>query len=64
MKSTLHSGNPLHPHGSDIIIQSTTLKVGKPVPEGWRVMTGNNNYSEIMRIVYRMELEIEAEAGT
>ncbi len=65
MSNILISGDPLDPQGSDLIHQTTSLDVGKPVPEGWRVMTGNNLTSTITRTAYRDELdgygEVESE---
>jgi len=52
----LIDGDPLDPSDNDIIVQSRSLDVGKPVPEGWRVMSGNSDWSTIMRIVYRFEI--------
>lgn len=57
--NTLHDGDPLEPSSMDIIIQEGSLPVGESVPEGWRVMTGNNSTSLVMRIVYRYEIEDE-----
>jgi hypothetical protein len=57
MKNTLFQGDPLDPNDTDIIIQETRLDVGKTVPDGWRVMSGNKNFSSIMRISFRFEIE-------
>lgn len=55
--SHLVSGDPLTPLGSDVIVQIGVLSVGRPVPEGWRVLTGNSNVSKIARVVLRCEVE-------
>ncbi len=57
MTNILISGDPMEPSSTDMIHQTASLKVGEPVPEGWRVMTGNNLYSEITRTAYRYEIE-------
>lgn len=57
MENMLIEGNPLQPADTDIIVQRDRLDVGKPVPSGWRVMTGNHETSLIMRIAYRYEIE-------
>ena len=58
--STLHQGSPVDPCSSDIIIQEGRLDVGEEVPTGWQVMDGNPTSSLVMRIVYRYQLEDEA----
>jgi len=58
----LISGDPLNPAGSDLIHQTDYLDVGLPVPEGWRVMTGNMMTSEITRTAYREEIPGYGEA--
>jgi len=57
MTNILIEGDPLAPSDTDIIAQSDRLDVGKPVPDGWRVMTGNETTSLIMRIAYRYEID-------
>ena len=57
MQNYLISGDPLDPSGSDLIAQVEQLAVGKPVPEGWRVLSGNLTYSSIARVCYRYEAE-------
>lgn len=57
MTNYLVSGDPLAPSSSDLIAQLDTLKVGAPVPKGWRVMSGNSEYSSIARVVMRYEVE-------
>ncbi len=54
--TTLHVGDPLNPDDTDILIQSGWLYVGDPVPAGWRVMTGNDRDSLVMRVAYRYEV--------
>ncbi len=56
-RSRLVEGDPLHPDDTDVIVQFASLKVGKPVPSGWRVMTGNINFSLVSRVVYRYEVD-------
>lgn len=51
------SGDPLAPESNDLIAQLDTLAVGKPVPEGWRVLSGNERFSSIARVIYRFEAE-------
>lgn len=58
IKTTLFEGDPLESLSTDILIQTARLDVGKPVPDTWRVMTGNSFDSLIMRIVYRYELDL------
>lgn len=55
----LIEGDALNPTDSDIILQTGRLSVGESVPDGWRVMTGNNTDSLVMRAVYRFEIEGE-----
>ena len=50
-------GNALSPGENDIIYLEGRLDVGKPVPEGWRVLTGNNINSLVVWVGYRYELE-------
>lgn len=52
----LARGNPLEPSDYDLIVQTDTLAVGKPVPEGWTVTTGNMHNSEIVRVAMRYEI--------
>ncbi len=63
MRHTLIEGDPMSPSGSDLIAQTDTLDVDKPVPEGWRVLTGNERFSLIGRIAFRSELEEDADEG-
>lgn len=65
MNNVLIKGDPLEPSSSDVIAQFTWLKVGEPVPEGWRVLDGNTQSSEIARVVMRYEIECNTpiEAG-
>ena len=53
----LVSGDPLSPQAGDVIAQIAILNVGAFVPNGWRVLTGNNNVSKIARVVLRGEIE-------
>ena len=57
--NTLIDGDPLNPCGTDLIAQVSTILVGDPVPEGWRVLTGNSTYSQIARVAHRFEIEGE-----
>tara|TARA_R110000787_G_scaffold240348_1_gene346629 strand:- start:311 stop:811 length:501 start_codon:yes stop_codon:yes gene_type:complete len=61
MENTLFSGDPMNPEDADMIVQSDHLQTGKPVPDGWRVMSGSAEWSLIMRVAYRYEIETEAE---
>lgn len=49
-------GNPLEPSDYDLIVQTDTLDVGKPVPPGWSVTSGNMHESEIVRVAMRYEI--------
>lgn len=53
----LLEGDPLDPSGCDLIVQLARLPVGQPVPEGWRVLTGNEHTSQIARVAMRYEIE-------
>jgi hypothetical protein len=57
MMTTNHliSGDPLSPASTDLIAQTANLPVGEPVPEGWRVLTGNERTSLIGRLAYRRD---------
>ncbi len=57
MANILIEGDPLDPSSGDLIAQTATLEVGKPVPEGWRVMSGGHAYSQIARVAMRYEIE-------
>lgn len=52
----LLEGDALTPESTDIIIQRGYLRVGKPVPEGWRVLSGNQYESTVYRVAYRYEI--------
>lgn len=54
----LVSGDALSPQPSDIIAAFATITVDQPVPEGWRILSGNNLVSTVAFIGYRYELEI------
>lgn len=56
MQNTLISGDPLNPCSTDLIAQLRQLPVGQPVPEGWRVLSGNLTHSTIARVAYRFEV--------
>lgn len=55
--NTLVTGDPLSPDPHDIIAQFDHLPVGEPLPDGWRVLSGNVHHSAIGRLVYRFECE-------
>lgn len=55
--NTLLTGDPLDPSSTDLIVQKAFLPFGDPVPDGWRVLTGNNWASEVARVAYRFEIE-------
>lgn len=57
VSNTLIGGDPMKPNTQDLIAQQGTLPVGKPVPRGWRVLTGNASYSLVARVAYREEIE-------
>lgn len=56
------SGDPLNPDSGDLIAQVGTLEVGKPVPDGWRVLTGNERASQVARVAMRYEIDSRLEA--
>lgn len=59
MENFLLKGDALNPQSTDIIAQFRTLAVGAPVPDGWRVLSGNERFSEIARVAFRFECEEE-----
>lgn len=60
-KNILARGDALEPDDMDLIVQIMLLDVGKPVPRGWRVTSGNIHHSEIVRVIPRFELELESD---
>lgn len=54
---TLLEGDPMDPQSTDLIVEQKRLAIGRPVPDGWRVLTGNMNDSLIARVAYRYEIE-------
>jgi hypothetical protein len=60
MQNYLVSGDPMEPCPTDLIAQRALLKVGLPIPEGWRVLTGNARDSVIARVAFRYEIEEES----
>lgn len=60
IRSTIIDGDALDPSSTDLLAQVATLVVGEPVPEGWRVLTGNERTSQIARVAYRYEIEAES----
>jgi hypothetical protein len=58
-ENRLIEGDAVNPESTDIILQKGSLAVGKPVPDGWRVLTGNNFTSEVWRVAHRYEIEEE-----
>lgn len=63
MTFQLLRGDPMAPSSTDILAQFASLAVGKSVPDGWRVLSGNPRESEIVRVAYRYEVEEAAERG-
>lgn len=57
MRFVLISGCPMSPSSTDVLAQFDSLRVGLPVPDGWRVLSGNSERSEIARVAYRYEIE-------
>lgn len=55
-RNKLVEGDPMDPSGGDVIVQFATLAVGRPVPDGWRVLDGNVHTSQIARVVKRYEI--------
>ena len=60
MRFVLISGDPMAPASTDTIAQFQRLAVGLAVPDGWRVLSGNERESEIARVAYRYEIEEES----
>jgi hypothetical protein len=60
MQNFLISGDALNPSSTDLIAQTASLDVGKRVPNGWRVLSGNERQSTIARVCYRYEAETDA----
>lgn len=60
MTNYLLSGDPLEPSSTDLIAQTKSLAVGLAVPEGWRVLSGNERESTIGRVAFRYEAEEES----
>lgn len=58
----LFEGDAFEQDDSDIIVQKGYLPVGKPIPDGWRVLTGNSTNSVVYRVAYRYEIEDEPAA--
>jgi hypothetical protein len=61
MTNILISGDALAPCSTDLIAQTKRLAVGERVPEGWRVLSGNERESTIARVAFRFEAEEESE---
>jgi hypothetical protein len=61
MACHLIQGDPMAPASTDLLAQTDSLFVGNPVPDGWRVLSGNHRTSLIGRVAYRYEVE-ESEA--
>lgn len=57
MQRYLISGDPLAPSSGDMIAETQSLAVDAAVPDGWRVLSGNERFSLIGRIALRYELE-------
>lgn len=60
MTNHLVRGDPMAPAPTDLIAQTRMIDVGKTVPLGWRVLSGNQFHSEIGRLAYRFEIEEES----
>jgi hypothetical protein len=58
LKSTIiNPADNNDPAANDLFAQTATIKVGDAVPDGWRVLSGNNNTSTIARVAMRHEVE-------
>lgn len=57
----LIKGDALHPNNCDLLALTGCLNVGLPVPDGWRVITGNQRSSLVAIIAMRYECEGWAE---
>lgn len=57
MENILLRGDPLSPSDCDMIAQLDLLPVGDPIPPGWRVLSGNDRYSQIARVALRYEMD-------
>jgi len=56
-ENTLIKGDPMKPDDLDLIAQQKWLPTEDAVPDGWRILTGNNHRSLIARLAYRFEIE-------
>lgn len=56
-ENKLLEGDPLTPDRFDLTVQIGSLPLKHPIPDGWRVLTGNNFYSKIARVAYRYQIE-------
>jgi len=54
-KYTLVEGDAMVPEAYDLLTCVGRLAVGEPVPEGWRVVSGNNSSSLVVATAYRIE---------
>lgn len=59
LENQLVEGDAMEPLSTDLILQRGRLNVGRAVPQGWRVLTGNQFHSEVVRVAYRFEIEEE-----
>lgn len=50
-------GDGLAPQATDILYQEGVLAVGKRVPPGWQVLTGNSHDSFVVRVGYRHDVQ-------
>ena len=57
IENHLLQGDAITPTDTDLIAQLGMLDVGEPVPEGWRVLSGNALFSSVGRVAYRYEIE-------
>ena len=55
--SVILEGMALEPNSLDLIALKGRLDVGEPIPNGWRVMTGNSLHSLVVAVAYREEIE-------
>ena len=59
MTNYLLKGDPMHPSPQDMIAQTKTSEIGKPVPEGWRVLGNSKSWYLLGRVIFRCDIEEE-----
>jgi hypothetical protein len=62
ISATLIQGDPLDPDDCDVLCLIGLLKVDKPLPDGWSVLSGNMHHSQVGTVMLRYEF-IERKGG-